>query len=81
MSKEKDTAHFGHPLNIIQGFGRVIYAETLREPDGSIRMPEGWVLPGGRRTQSESEAKAVAAEINAITARQMKRTPGLRVRT
>ncbi len=78
MTKEKELARFDHPRNILQGIGRVIYAETLRGTDGSVRMPEGWVLPGGRRTQSESEAKAVAAEISAITERQLKKSAGLR---
>lgn len=70
--QEREIARFDHTLNVTQGFGRVIYGEAGTKHDGTV-LPAGWVLPGGRRTQNRQLAESVAAEINAITARQMGR--------
>ena len=56
---------FVNENNIAVGKGRVLYAEAIN--DGRTFMPAGWVLPGGRRTQSRDEAVAVATEIDRIT--------------
>ena len=54
-----------HPHNIQIGLGRIIWGpETF--VDGVHYVP-GWVLPGGRRTQSESIARQAAEYINRVT--------------
>lgn len=55
---------FDHPANITNGKGRVIYA-TETVDAGGVHHPEGWVLPGGERTQDFHRANAVAHGINA----------------
>lgn len=72
MKQVEDIAVFDHKLNIVRGLGRVIYADKeTTKLDGTV-LPPGWVLPGGRRTLYRPLAEAVADEIHAITARQMK---------
>lgn len=47
------------------GLGRIIWGpETTVE---GVLYPEGWVLPGGRRTQSGAIARQAAEYINRIT--------------
>lgn len=66
---------FTNPLDITIGRGRIIWAEALtyegKHPpyQGEI-FPEGWVLPGGVRTQDRALAEAVAKQIDEIAARQ-----------
>lgn len=57
---------FVHEKNIQVGKGRVLYAEAIH--DARVVQPAGWVLPGGRRTQSHEEAMLVAKEIDRMTA-------------
>ena len=52
-------AVFDDPKNITAGQARVIYAKACT-PIHSPTVPEGWVLPGGARTQNRDEAAAVA---------------------
>jgi len=49
--------------SICIGKGRVEYARPAIDMAGK-RHPEGWVLPGGERTQSEERARNVAMNIN-----------------
>jgi hypothetical protein len=51
-----------HPQNLEVGLGRILWG-TATEVNG-IHYPQGWVLPGGRRTQSESIARQAAEYIN-----------------
>lgn len=57
---EEPKAYFDDKRNITVGCGRVIYAQVAH-PVERERVGEGWVLPGGRRTQDREEAKAAAA--------------------
>ena len=66
---------FKHPNDITIGRGRIIWAEALtyegkHPPYQGETFPEGWVLPGGVRTQDRALAEAVAKQIDEIAARQ-----------
>ena len=63
-----DTARvqFYHDNNLKYGCGRVLWATALHRDDGT-QLPEGWVLPGGRRTQNLEEALHVAQQIDSIS--------------
>lgn len=62
--KDTDKAPpFDHPRNITVGKARVIYAMPVTE-DFAIKHPEGWVLPGGRRTQDYLEAYSMAVRMD-----------------
>lgn len=50
---------------IVVGSARVIYAKATSQP-GREPQPEGWVLPGGERTQSQVRATEVAIELNRL---------------
>lgn len=56
-------AKFNDPRDISRGYGRVIWA-TATTARG-IYYPEGWVLPGGIRTNVRARAEAVADRIHA----------------
>ena len=56
---ERTLGHFDHKNNITSGIARVIWATACCPIRGS-EQPDGWVLPGGRRTQDRAEAAAVA---------------------
>lgn len=49
-----------HPRNIQSGLGRIVWAAE------SYERAAGWVLPGGRRTADESEARHAAECIDRI---------------
>ena len=49
-------AVFIDPRNITVGVGRILYDTT--------RIPNGWVLPGGKRTDNRDEAWYAAAAID-----------------
>jgi hypothetical protein len=58
---ETNMASFWHPKNIQSGLGRIIWAPgDFIQPDGA------WVLPGGRRTTDEGEARRAADFIDNI---------------
>lgn len=70
MSNEKATAlndekaispPFDDPKSITLGKARVIWAKAIR-----FGPAEGWVLPGGQRTQDEFEARACAYRMNVV---------------
>lgn len=63
MNDETVTAHFIDERNITFGKGRVIWAKPAH-PTGGERCPEGWVLPGGRRTTNLAQAHEVAIAID-----------------
>lgn len=65
-------AHFHDPRNISRGYGRVIWATATTDAQG-IYHPEGWVLPGGVRTNVRARAEAVADRIHNIYVASPKR--------
>lgn len=58
-------AEFHSPHNICVGRGRVLWANATNDSSGRHHLA-GWVLPGGRRTQSRDEALAVALRIDQL---------------
>jgi len=52
-------ARFDDPRNITHRGARVIWSRACH-PVGRDPQPEGWVLPGGRRTSNRSDASAAA---------------------
>jgi hypothetical protein len=50
---------FHHKNNITCGKGRVLWARGCTDASGNAHH-EGWVLPGGARTQDERVATAAA---------------------
>lgn len=56
-------AIFDDKRNVTVGVGRVIYARSSMDRDGRY-FPEGWVLPGGARTDNHERAYAVARAID-----------------
>lgn len=52
-----DLIHFNHPLNILIGYGRIIYVDTY----------ESWVLPGGTYTKNQEIAESTARLIDELT--------------
>jgi len=66
---EREFFRFTNPLDITIGRGRIIWAEALtyegkRPPYQGGTFLEGWVLPGGERTQDRERAEAVARAID-----------------
>ena len=59
-------AEFHHANNLQYGRGRLLWAGALHRDNGT-QLPEGWVLPGGRRTQDATEALEVAQYIDSIS--------------
>ena len=66
MSRESNF-RFDHPNDIVIGVGRIVYAyeQIFR---GKL-LPEGWVLPGGGRTQVRAHAEDAARYINDLASR------------
>lgn len=70
MSSHRESvkaAPFGHPNNIKVGVGRIIWVEKAMtnlsvayENQPWESLPDGWVLPGGERTQNAALAYAMA---------------------
>lgn len=52
MTDNDKSPRFDDPKNITVGRARVIYVRAIRGFDRPIQ-PEGWILPGGKCTQSE----------------------------
>ena len=65
MSDFDKAQRFDHPENITVGKARVIYALAVIG-FSKVIYPEGWVLPGGRRTQQLADAQAVAAAMDKL---------------
>ena len=65
-SIETSRAAFHHVNNLQYGRGRLLWAGALNRDNG-VQLPEGWVLPGGRRTQDAEEALRVAQKIDSIS--------------
>jgi len=61
-----DYAVFNDPNNITVGQGRIIWAKACCGTSG-IAHADGWVLPGGRRTQNEILARAAAATLDRMS--------------
>lgn len=61
MSDSDKAPRFDDWRNITIGRARVIWAPALM-----WREIEGWVLPGGRRTQQLADAQAVAAAMDKL---------------
>jgi hypothetical protein len=66
MSDETAIASFYHPRNITVGKGRILWARAATCCSG-ILHPDGWVLPGGERTQNRNVAHAAAMAIDAMS--------------
>jgi hypothetical protein len=61
MNFEKiERGWLSHSKNIPAGEATVIYADAIG------LLPASWVLPGGRRTTSEEEARACAQRMNEL---------------
>lgn len=65
-SIETSHAEFYHANNLQYGRGRLLWAGALHRDNGT-QLPEGWVLPGGRRTQDAQEALRAAQYIDSIS--------------
>ena len=65
-SIDTSRAEFHHANNLQYGRGRLLWARALNKDDGT-QLPEGWVLPGGRRTQDAEEALRAAQYIDSIS--------------
>ncbi len=61
MSDSDKAPRFDDWRNITIGRARVIWAPAIM-----WREIEGWVLPGGRRTQQLADAQAVAAAMDKL---------------
>ena len=68
---------FCDPRDIRIGQGRIIWGKETQIRDArtgeAVHCIAGWVLPGGRRTTSRAEARAVAREINNLCQRNYDR--------
>ena len=72
MPETNDASHlYFNPKNITFGFGRVLWARGCTDASGNAHH-EGWVLPGGIRTQDERVATAAALLLD-----DMSRSPSL----
>jgi hypothetical protein len=65
-SIETSHSEFHHANNLQYGRGRLLWAGALHRDNGT-QLPEGWVLPGGRRTQDAEEALRAAQYIDSIS--------------
>jgi len=65
-SIETSRVEFHHANNLQYGRGRLLWAGALRRDNG-VELPEGWVLPGGRRTQDAEESLRAAQYIDSIS--------------
>lgn len=59
---EREKSFFADNRNIVIGKGRIIWA-----PGDGLGQAPGFVLPGGRRTQDQTEAREVAAAIDEMS--------------
>jgi hypothetical protein len=66
MSKDSHF-RFDHPSDIRIGTGRIVYA--YEQVFRGTTLPEGWVLPGGGRTQVREHAESAARYINDVASR------------
>jgi hypothetical protein len=66
MDADSLPASFYHPRNISYGRGRILWAKAATCCSG-ILHPEGWVLPGGERTQNRNVAQAAAIAIDEMS--------------
>jgi len=57
---------FASEHNIVIGRGRVLWGPETTDANNRYH-PAGWVLPGGKRTQSRDVAEAVAHRINQLS--------------
>jgi hypothetical protein len=53
---------FDDPRDITIGVGRIVWAKAKYRDEK--RFPEGWILPGGKRTLSQDEAEFAAKQID-----------------
>lgn len=60
--KPRPTPH----ANITIGKGHVIWAKETTDSNNNF-FPKGWVLPGGKRTNSRDLAETVAYNINRLS--------------
>ena len=63
--KDNETFRFDHPMDIVRGEGRIVFAREGTIANDRIFRP-GWVLPGGERTDDQERAVAAAQAINSI---------------
>ena len=72
----KEFFRFDHPNDIVIGKGRIIYAPEVLKYEGKHppyqgqTFLEGWVLPGGVRTQDRACAEEAARVIDAMAVKQ-----------
>jgi hypothetical protein len=63
MSKDDQARFvFDDPRDITIGAGRIVWAKAKYRDER--RFPEGWVLPGGKRTLSRDDAEFAAKQID-----------------
>lgn len=70
--KEEGKQMFHHARNIEVGRGRILWgtATEVKNTYGiTLRLPEGWVLPGGARTKDPNVALMRANWINETSRR------------
>lgn len=60
MTDQQPSPRFNDHRNLTVGRARVIWAPAW------AFLPEGWVLPGGRRTEIFAEAHGVAVEMDRL---------------
>lgn len=63
---------FEHARNIQIGKGRILWGtavEVKNQYGASVKLPEGWVLPGGGRTKDHNVARAWAEWIDQVSQR------------
>lgn len=65
-SLETSAAEFHHPNNMRLSAARILWAQACTLRNG-IALPEGWVLPGGRRTRDAAAAMAAAEYIDRVS--------------
>ena len=65
-SLETSAAEFFHPNNMRFGAARILWAQACTLRNG-MALPEGWVLPGGRRTRDAAVAMAAAEYIDRVS--------------
>lgn len=64
MRPDSELHPFAHEKNITVGNGRIMYGSKCFPVSGGPQQKEGWVLPGGTRTQDRDRAFEVAQWIN-----------------
>lgn len=71
--EDTGTASFYHRKNIQSGLGRILFAKATTPTDGLYR-PEGWVMPGGIRTNDAARAKHAAEVIDVLSRAALPKT-------